>query len=118
MGNIRIVRRPEILDRTGYSRSTLQNRMNEGLFPPPISLGDRAVGWIESEANTVLCAMVAGQNNDKIRNLVICLVGQRTAAFHNATHPNMIAGEMGDDTDRMSASLIESVRGSAEKGNE
>jgi prophage regulatory protein len=34
---------------TGLSRSTVYNRISEGSFPTPISLGGRAVGWIEAE---------------------------------------------------------------------
>jgi prophage regulatory protein len=34
---------------TGLSRSTIYARVGEGKFPKPISLGDRAVGWIENE---------------------------------------------------------------------
>jgi prophage regulatory protein len=44
-----ILRLPEVKYRTGLSRSTIYLRIKEGSFPTPISLGDRAVGWIESE---------------------------------------------------------------------
>ena len=45
----RILRLPEIKNRTGLSRSTIYLRMSDGAFPKPISLGGRAVGWIETE---------------------------------------------------------------------
>lgn len=44
----RILRRPEVENRTGLSRSTLYAMMSEGTFPKPIRLGKRAVGWPES----------------------------------------------------------------------
>jgi prophage regulatory protein len=44
-----ILRLPAVRAVTGLSRSTLYNRMSEGRFPAPISLGGRAVGWIEAE---------------------------------------------------------------------
>lgn len=44
-----ILRLPEVKSRTGLSRSTIYLRVAEGRFPPPISLGGRAVGWVESE---------------------------------------------------------------------
>ena len=44
-----ILRLPTVKSRTGLSRSTIYLRIAEGRFPKPISLGDRAVGWIESE---------------------------------------------------------------------
>ena len=37
--------------RTGLSRSTIYLRIAEGSFPKPVSLGGRAVGWIEAEVN-------------------------------------------------------------------
>ncbi len=45
----KILRRPSVEDRTGIPRSTMYSKIAEGTFPRPISLGDRAVGWLESE---------------------------------------------------------------------
>ncbi len=45
----RILRLPIVLDRTGLSRSTVYQRVTDGKFPRPVSLGARAVGWIEAE---------------------------------------------------------------------
>ncbi len=44
----RILRRREVEARTGLSRSTLYAQMAEGVFPRPVRLGKRAVGWTES----------------------------------------------------------------------
>lgn len=44
-----ILRLPTVKARTGLSRSTIYLRVAEGTFPKPVSLGGRAVGWIESE---------------------------------------------------------------------
>jgi prophage regulatory protein len=44
-----ILRLPEVKSRTGLSRSTIYLMMAEGAFPSSISLGARAVGWLESE---------------------------------------------------------------------
>jgi prophage regulatory protein len=44
-----ILRLPAVKSRTGLSRSTIYQRMADGSFPKPISLGERAVGWVESE---------------------------------------------------------------------
>jgi prophage regulatory protein len=46
-----ILRLPAVRARTGLSRSTIYLRISEGSFPKPISLGGRAVGWIEAEVN-------------------------------------------------------------------
>ena len=45
----RILRLPLVRERTGLSRSSIYLRISEGRFPRPISLGERAVGWLESE---------------------------------------------------------------------
>ncbi len=46
---VRFVRLPEVMARTGLSRSTIYVRVAEGRFPKPVPLGARSVGWIESE---------------------------------------------------------------------
>ena len=45
----RILRLPSVRERTGLSRSSIYLRISEGRFPKPVSLGARAVGWLESE---------------------------------------------------------------------
>ena len=48
---VRILRLPEVLRRTGLSRSTIYVRLDQGRFPRPVSLGARAVGWIDVEVD-------------------------------------------------------------------
>ena len=50
-GPVRFLRLPEVLARTGLSRSTIYVRLDQGRFPRPVSLGARAVGWIEAEVD-------------------------------------------------------------------
>ena len=47
----RFLRLPEVLERTGLSRSTIYVRLAAGRFPRPVALGGRAVGWIEAEVD-------------------------------------------------------------------
>jgi prophage regulatory protein len=44
-----ILRLPEVKKSTGLSRSTIYLRISQGTFPKPVSLGGRAVGWLEAE---------------------------------------------------------------------
>ncbi len=44
-----ILRLPAVKVRTGLSRSTIYLRVSQGTFPKPVSLGARAVGWVEAE---------------------------------------------------------------------
>lgn len=46
-----ILRLPTVKKRTGLSRSTIYLRMSQGTFPKPISLGGRAIGWLENEVD-------------------------------------------------------------------
>ncbi|MBT3473572.1 MAG: AlpA family transcriptional regulator [Gammaproteobacteria bacterium] len=54
-----ILRLPTVKVRTGLSRSTIYLRISEGAFPKPISLGSRAVGWIESEVDQWLSEQIS-----------------------------------------------------------
>lgn len=72
-----ILRKPEVIARTGYPRATLASRIKEGLFPPPISLGARSVGWVSSEVEETLSAMIAGYTNPQLEKLVSTLVSKR-----------------------------------------
>lgn len=44
----RILRLPAVKAKTGIGRSTIYDEIKKGTFPAPISLGPRAVGWLES----------------------------------------------------------------------
>lgn len=46
---MRIIRLRDVMSATGLARSTIYKYISENFFPKPISLGDRCVGWIESE---------------------------------------------------------------------
>lgn len=45
----RILRLPEVKEITGLSGSTIYAWVTEGKFPKPINLGNRSVGWLQSE---------------------------------------------------------------------
>jgi len=45
----KILKLPEVMNATGLSRSSIYEFMKKGLFPKTISLGVRAVGWLESD---------------------------------------------------------------------
>jgi prophage regulatory protein len=45
--NKKIIKLKAVMDSTGLGRSTVYNYKNQ--FPKPVSLGARAVAWVESE---------------------------------------------------------------------
>jgi len=58
----RILRRKDVENRTGLSRSSIYLRMQRGTFPSQIKLGTRAVGWLEQEIEAWLEARVSERN--------------------------------------------------------
>jgi prophage regulatory protein len=47
----KIIRLPAVKEKTGLSRSSIYLRMSKGEFPSSISLGDRAIGWVENSVD-------------------------------------------------------------------
>ena len=45
----KILRLPQVKAQTGLSRSTIYLRIKNNEFPKSISLGGRAIGWLESD---------------------------------------------------------------------
>ena len=54
-----ILRRKQVESRVGLKRSTLYQRVAEGTFPAPVTLGARAVGWVEAEVDQWLRDRIA-----------------------------------------------------------
>jgi prophage regulatory protein len=44
-----LIRLSEVKEHTGLGRSSIYKYMNDGLFPKSVSLGDRAIAWVDSE---------------------------------------------------------------------
>ena len=49
-----ILRLPDVKRSAGLLRSTINLRITQGTFPKPVSLGGRAVGWLEAEVQQSL----------------------------------------------------------------
>lgn len=58
MTNI-IIRLPAVKLRTGLSRSSIYLQIAKGTFPAPVSLGARAVGWVESDVDEWIARKIA-----------------------------------------------------------
>ena len=46
-----IWRLPNVMSRTGLSRSSIYNKISKGEFPEQVRLGIRSVGWISGEVD-------------------------------------------------------------------
>ncbi|MGY6404615.1 helix-turn-helix transcriptional regulator [Vibrio parahaemolyticus] len=64
----KIIRLPEVIKETGLSRSTIYLRMSKGDFPQSISLGDRAVGWLQGEVNQCLEQRISASRNSGVEH--------------------------------------------------
>ena len=53
-----LMRRPKVLALTGWSKSTLANRVADGNFPAPVSSGPRTVAWVEAEVAAWVTARI------------------------------------------------------------
>ncbi len=49
---MRLIRIAEVIMRVPYSRSTIYAKVKRGEFPKPISMGSRAVAWLESDVES------------------------------------------------------------------
>jgi len=74
---ITLKRKPFALNALGISKSTLHNRINDGLMTPPISIGDRAVAWPSNEIESLVNAQIAGKSQEEIKLLVKVLIKNR-----------------------------------------
>lgn len=72
-----ILRRKQVEAESGYSRSTIYLRISQGLWPRPISLGARAVGWPAGEVDALNAARIASKSDGDIRALVAKLQAAR-----------------------------------------
>lgn len=54
-----ILRLPEVITKTGRSRSTLYADIEAGRFPKPVKLGARAIGFVADEVDAWIAARIA-----------------------------------------------------------
>ncbi|WP_082173498.1 AlpA family transcriptional regulator [Vibrio sp. VPAP30] len=57
---MRFIRLNEVKTKTSLSRSGIYRLINAGCFPVQVQIGERAVGWVESEIEEWLEGFQAG----------------------------------------------------------
>lgn len=55
---MRLIRLPEVMNKTGLSRSSIYLKIGNGDFPQRVSIGDRAIAWVESEVDDWIISKV------------------------------------------------------------
>ena len=64
----KLIRLPEVINSTGYQRSNIYLLMSQGQFPKSVSIGGRAVAWLESEVDTWIQERVDLRDHNEITN--------------------------------------------------
>jgi prophage regulatory protein len=59
MQSTRLLRLPQVIDRTGLGKTKLYELQKDGLFPMRIKITAHAVAWIEEEVETWIAGKVA-----------------------------------------------------------
>lgn len=57
----RILRLKDVKNQTGLGRSSIYSYAQQGLFPKPVKIGARSVGWVEAEVQEWIAARVAAK---------------------------------------------------------
>ena len=69
---IEFIKLPEVRKLTGVGTTKLYQMVNNGLFPPQVKLGGRAVAWVKSEVlqwnNDQIAAARGDQDSEAIRS--------------------------------------------------
>lgn len=63
----RFIKLPEVMNKTGLSRSTIYRNMKAGDFPKSIQLNQQNIVWLESEVNAWMKAQI-DKRNQKEKN--------------------------------------------------
>ena len=58
-----LIRLSEVQRRVPYSRSTIYLKVARNEFPQPVSLGARAVAWVESEVDKWIDQRIEGERD-------------------------------------------------------
>ena len=65
----KILKLPAVIEITGKCRSAVYQQISEGTFPRQISLGPRAVGWLESEIQEWIDSRIQSRDAENLAQL-------------------------------------------------
>ncbi|MGB8296029.1 MAG: AlpA family phage regulatory protein [Polyangia bacterium] len=67
----RILRRRLVQAQTGLSKSAIYDSVAQGIFPRPIHIGQRSVGWLASEVEDWIAACVTESRVGQVKAAVV-----------------------------------------------
>ncbi|EKS7812709.1 MULTISPECIES: helix-turn-helix transcriptional regulator [Enterobacterales] len=59
----RLIRLPEVLEKTGFCKAWIYRLIGESRFPAPVKIGDRAIAFVESEVDEWIDNMIYSSRN-------------------------------------------------------
>lgn len=59
----KLIRLPEVIKRTGISKTTIYELINEKRFPSQVKIGARAIAFIESEIDEWIYKLINSSRN-------------------------------------------------------
>lgn len=71
---MRLIRLKDVIDTTGLARSTIYKYTDKGIFPKAVTLGGRAVAWVESEVQEWILERIELRDNAKNLNIFNLLI--------------------------------------------
>ena len=80
-----LLRLPEVMRLSGYSRSMLYSLISQGLYPKPLKIGERAVAWPSQEVERMVESIISQQPLVERRELVRKLEVNRGISFSHMT---------------------------------
>ena len=75
-----LLRLPEVMRLSGYSRSMLYSLISQGLYPKPLKIGERAVAWPSDEVEQMARAVISNKTSEQRRELILNLEAKRGAS--------------------------------------
>ncbi|GKW20709.1 DNA-binding protein [Pectobacterium araliae] len=58
-----LIRLPEVIKRTGVSRTTIYRLINKNSFPSPIKISEKTIAFVESEVNDWIEKLIHSSRN-------------------------------------------------------
>ena len=74
---MQLLPKPAILSKTGNSNSSFYEKIADGLFTPPVKIGERSSAWPDYEVDAIIAAIIRGESEEQIKELVKNLVESR-----------------------------------------
>ena len=72
-----LLRLPEVIRLSGYSRSMPYALISQGLYPKPVKISERAVAWPSEEVEQMSIAVISQRTREERAGLVTHIHSQR-----------------------------------------